>query len=358
VKIYAIKFAYFLRNTFQNVAFGGSYGYQDRYEEGPSGHRPRRCDVRLLPDLRDLQLIRSRGAALDLVEGGASGSAIFIGGEMQIGFNFTLNGTLSMVQQMIENRQIDYVELLIDNFLHLPPAQLADSFDCPVAFHMMLSKYLENDRDALEKIAKRVRVFIDAMNPVYVSDHILCFSHNGRHLYHLGEIDYLREYGNVRQRVEQWQDLLGTRLYLENYPSIMDGAWDAPAFYERLSRETGAGVLFDASNAICAQHNSGAPVELWTNVIETTRRFHVAGYGESFIEPRVKVDSHDREMADDTLDFLSRMRRSFDKPGATITYERDFEIDYESISVDLQRLRDIFPSAGEELHVSAAHCAG
>nr|7TCW_A Chain A, Methanobactin biosynthesis cassette protein MbnB [Methylosinus trichosporium OB3b]7TCW_B Chain B, Methanobactin biosynthesis cassette protein MbnB [Methylosinus trichosporium OB3b] len=268
---------------------------------------------------------------------------------MQIGFNFTLTGTLDMVQQMIKERKIDYVEMLIDNFVHLPPEQIADSFDCPVAFHIMLSKYLERDREALAALGKRLRRFIDVMRPVYVSDHILYFTHNGRSLFHLGEIDY-GEYDHVRSKVEQWQDMLGTRLYLENYPSIMDGAWDAPSFYERLSRETGVGVLFDASNAICAQNNTGAPVELWKKIIETTRHFHVAGYGTAFIEPRVKADTSDREMAEDTLDFLSRMRTSFDKPGATITYERDFDIDYESISVDLKRLRDIFPCVEEERH--------
>ena len=184
------------------------------------------------------------------------------------------------------------------------------------------------------------------------------FTHNGTRLYHLGEIDYLREYDHVRQRVEQWQDLLDTRLYLENYPSIMDGGWDAPAFYQRLSRETGIGVLFDASNAVCAKLNCGAPVELWKNIIETTEHFHVAGYSPSFIEPNVIVDSHDREMAPDTLQFLSAMRTSFDKPGATITYERDFEIDYVSISADLRRLRDIFPSTEEGAHEFFVACTG
>lgn len=276
---------------------------------------------------------------------------------MQIGFNFTLNGTLDMVRRMVQERQIDYCELLIDNFLHFPVKELVDAFDCPVAFHIMFSKHLENDREALEKFAARVRVFIEAMNPIYVSDHLLRFSHNGKRLIHLGEIDY-GEYDAVRQRVEQWQEMLGVRLYLENYPSIMEGGWDAPAFYQRLSRETGAGVLFDASNAVVAMHNCGAPVELWKDVIEATQHFHVAGYGPSFIEPNVIVDTHDREMAPDTLEFLSSMRTSFDKPGATITYERDFEIDYDSISADLRRLREIFSNSQEETHESLVTCAG
>lgn len=277
---------------------------------------------------------------------------------MLIGFNFTLNGTIGMVQEMVQKRQIDYVEILIDNFLNIDPKELADAFNCPVAFHIMLSKYLENDDDSLKAFAKRLRVFIDELKPIYVSDHILYFSHNGRQLYHLGEVDYVREYDRVRDGVARWQEMIGERLHVENYPSIMDGGWDAPAFFERLTQETGAGVLFDASNAVCAMHNCGAPVELWRKVIETTKHFHVAGYGEAFIEERVKVDSHDRELSPATLDFLRRMRESFDKPGATITYERDFEIDYDSISNDLRCLREIFPNEKEEADGSFVGCAG
>ena len=270
---------------------------------------------------------------------------------MQIGFNFTTNGTLDMVQRMIRERQIDYCELLIDNFFHVPANELIDAFDCPVAFHIMRSQHLQMDREALEKMARRIRLFIAALNPIYVSDHLLRFSHNGMNLHFLGEIDY-KQYDAVRERVERWQEMLGVRLHLENYPSIMEGGWEAPAFYQRLCRETGAGVLFDASNAICAEHNCGAPVGLWSDIIKSTARFHVAGYGASFIEPYITTDSHDRELASDTLGFLSTMRMSFDKPGATITYERDWNYDYDSICADLQQLREIFPCTEEKAHDS------
>lgn len=276
---------------------------------------------------------------------------------MQIGFNFTMNGTLEMVQRFVNERQIDYVELLIDNFVMFPVEELIDAFDCPVGFHIMRSGVLEAERDALERFAETLRIYIDALKPLYVSDHLLCFSHGGRTLKHLGEIDYA-DFDRIRSRVAQWQDLLGVRLYLENYPSIMDGGWDAPAFYRRLCRETGAGTLFDASNAVVAQLNCGAPVELWKDVIEETNHYHVAGYGHSFIEENVYVDSHDREMSQLTIDFLTSMRSSFDKPGATITYERDFEIDYDSISRDLRLLREIFPKNQERAHESLVSCAG
>lgn len=270
--------------------------------------------------------------------------------EMRIGFNFTLSDTHGMVQRMIKEKRIDYCELLIDNFLHVPPRDLAKAFDCPVGFHIMFSKFLENDAETLAGLARRLREYIDALNPIYVSDHVARFTHRGRHLFHLGEIDYRAGYEQVRQRVERWQDLLGQRLHLENYPSIMDGGLDAPEFYERLMHDTGAGVLFDASNAVCAFHNCGVPLEAWEAVIAANQHFHAAGYGPSFAPPHIVLDRHDGELAQDTLAYLETFRAVFDKPGATLTCERDFNIDEDSIAADLIRLREIFPAAKEMAH--------
>jgi hypothetical protein len=267
---------------------------------------------------------------------------------MQIGFNFTLGSTLGLVQRLIREHHIDFCELLIDNFLHVPPQELRAAFDCPIGFHIMFSEFIEQDAGFLDDLAARLKVYIDVLEPIYVSDHLARFTHRGRQLYYLAELDYEAQYNEVRERVERWQDRLGRPLALENYPSIMDGGWDAPAFYDRLTRETGASVLFDASNAVCAQRNCGAPVDLWADIVSSSHHFHVAGYNNSYIEPHITVDGHDQEMASDTLGFLKTYRRKFDKPGATITYERDFNIDYDPVSDDLKKLRDIFRSTGED----------
>ena len=262
---------------------------------------------------------------------------------MQVGFNFTLGATLGMVQRLIAEGRIDFCEVLIDNFLNVPPAELAGAFECPVAFHVMHSRFLETDLELLDSLAARLRVYIDALRPIYVSDHVLRFSHRNQQLRHLAEVDYREEYDDVRRRVEWWQDRLGRRLYLENYPSIMDGGFEAPAFYQRLTRETGAGVLFDASNAVVAHRNCGSPLEAWDDVIRQTEHFHVAGYHHSFIEPHITIDTHDRQLADDTLDYLRSRRAAFDRSrSATITYERDMEIEYESVAEDLDTLRALF----------------
>lgn len=262
---------------------------------------------------------------------------------MQIGLNFTLGETLPMVQRLVAQKRIDYVELLVDNFIHLPPDHVAEAFSgIPVGFHIMFSKYIENDDASLDSIARRLRALIDVMKPIYVSDHIAQFTHKGRTLYHLAEIDYVGDYDRVRGGVDRWQQRLGQKLYLENYPSILDGGYEAPAFWHRLMRDTGCGILFDASNAVCSYLNCGLPLAAWEGIIDSTPHFHIAGYATSFIAPHLILDTHDRLMSEDTLAFVADYRERFDKPGATMTYERDDNIEEDDIVIDIDRLHAIF----------------
>lgn len=271
---------------------------------------------------------------------------------MRLGFNFTLGDTAPLVRRLLTSGRIDYVELLIDNFLAVPPArlerELAEGFGVPVGFHIMFSKFIENDEPSLGNLARRLRALIERLNPLYVSDHVARFTHDGRQLYHLAEIDYASDYDQVRRRVDWWQDRLGRRLFLENYPSILDGGHDAPVFYERLVRDTGCGVLFDASNAVCAHLNCGVPLEAWEGIIDGTPHFHTAGYNLSILQPHLVLDTHDRALSDATMAFLARCRDRFDKPGATMTYERDDNFDEDDIAADLDRLRAVFATDAEE----------
>jgi len=261
---------------------------------------------------------------------------------VQIGFNFTLTDTVGSVRRLVADRRIAFCELLIDNFLQVNPTELRATFECPLAFHIMHSRFIESEPEFLEDLARRLRVYVDALDPIYVSDHIARFTHKGRQLFHLGEIDYETDYPEVRDRVAKWQDQLGRRVHFENYPSIMEGAWDAPAFFERLTRDTGAGVLFDVSNAVCAHRNSGVSLGLWDPVISTTQHFHVAGYRPSISKPEITLDTHDTVLASDTLAFLETIAATYDKPSGTLTYECDADLPYESIVEDLERLHRIF----------------
>lgn len=266
---------------------------------------------------------------------------------MQIGFNFTLGETAPMVRRLIAGGRIDYVELLIDNFLAIPATEIARAFDAPVGLHIMFSKFIERPDDDLQDLASRLRAIIRETRPLYVSDHIARFTHQGRHLLHLAEIDYAADFAHVAGRVARWQDMLGCQIAFENYPSIMDGGTDAPDFFQRLTAQTGCAVLFDVSNAVCAHHNCGLSMDAWASVIRDARQFHVAGYDRSVGQPPIILDTHDRALADDTRAALTICRHLATAPDATITYERDDDLDEERITDDLDLLRMIVSQKGQ-----------
>ena len=77
--------------------------------------------------------------------------------EVSIGVNLTSYSQLSEISQLINNsNSVQYVELLIDNFISCDPVTIRDALcNIPVAVHIMNSRFLERDWKELEKIAKK-----------------------------------------------------------------------------------------------------------------------------------------------------------------------------------------------------------
>lgn len=255
-----------------------------------------------------------------------------------IGINFTGGQSYSSIRSLIDERHIDYVELLIDNFLHLNPREIAKKFPCPVAFHIMQSRFLERSEEELIYISKKIRQLSDALQPIYISDHIALFEHNNVSFYQLSEINY--SIGTIYfDKIRKWQDLLGDTLYLENYPSLLDGAYEAPTFFEQMSQRTGCNVLFDISNAVCASRNTGADLNDWKRIISKTHHYHVAGYTPAPSDNNILIDSHSEQLSPETEDFIDCYANLFFRDSTTITYERDGNFDYDLIVKDLTNLR-------------------
>lgn len=187
-------------------------------------------------------------------------------------------------------------------------------------------------------MAEQIRYHAHILKPIYISDHLASFSCNGQNLSFLSEIDY-RNRKVLIEKVSWWQEQIGEKLFLENFPSILDGGFEAPEFFADLRSKVGAGLLFDISNAVCSEINCGASTESWVGEANETRHFHVGSYEPSVSDPNVMIDTHGTEISVETLNFLSELRSRLCHPETTITYERDRNVEYNSIVQDITRIR-------------------
>lgn len=263
---------------------------------------------------------------------------------MLTGVNWTSNRSLPAVKELLVSGVADYCEILIDNFLHLEPSMvMAEIGESSAAVHIMWSRFLERDRAALKRIGRHIRSYIGTMQPLYVSDHIALFTHHGRRLPLLAEIDYDTSYATVRARIEEWQDILGCPIAIENFPSTLDVDGKQIQFYEKLLNETGCDLLFDVSNAVIAEINCAVPVSDWHRLAARSNHFHVAGFRLSDTNPPIAIDTHDAALEQKTLNsFRAILGCKSDSAIKTLTVERDAKIEYEEWRRDLITIRELY----------------
>lgn len=253
-----------------------------------------------------------------------------------VGVNFTSSSQIPTIAALIDAGCVDHIEILIDNFLTVPAHSILEKFaDVPLAFHIMYSKFLEADQENLRAMSSPLRNLIRDVKPLYVSDHVGCFSYEGRALPILGEYDY-RRLEQAVCAVDQWQALLGSQLLLENFPSYTSEGAAQPLFYEHLLKRTGAGLLFDISNAVVAAHNADVPVETWNELVYGCNHFHLGGYSESNDEPHMLLDTHDRALSADTIAAAGRIFLKQRTEPTTLTIEFDRNIQMEVWARDLR----------------------
>lgn len=260
---------------------------------------------------------------------------------MKIGFNITDPLSYQVASQLAKQGSIDFVEILLDNFTHLNPEHLSEKLHgLDVGFHIMKSEFIHKNTSDLKEYAAIIKEFSSVLDPLYVSDHLARFNIHSQVLPITAEINYETEYSMVQSKVQQWQDMLETRVLLENFPSRTAGvSCQQSAFFTELISETGCGLLFDLSNAVVAELNGGSRLSEWLNLKTFCHHFHVAGYRTMGKDPSEQwiIDSHDGSISLETVAFAKSFFQDFS--GKSIVIERDAHIEIDSIANDIQLIR-------------------
>lgn len=191
-----------------------------------------------------------------------------------------------------------WLEIISENFIDAPAHTLENLIKLTalykLTFHgvsLSIGGQHPLDWDYLAKIknlAMRLR-------PAIISDH-LSFSKQDRHNSHdLLPLAYTEEsLRYVSERIEQVQDFLGQRLYLENpsaYISYKISSIPEQEFISHLCDSTGCGMILDVNNLYVNRCNLNLDTTAYLNGLKRDHigYIHMAGHLD---KPGVKIDTH------------------------------------------------------------------
>ena len=188
---------------------------------------------------------------------------------------------------LLTQPDIPWFELLIDNHMAtggLIPMQLeAIRGNYPITFHCVGMSLGGTDPLNMEYL-RGIKTLIKRYQPSLVSDH-LCFSQHAQHNYHdLLPLPYNEEtLQHFSQRITQVQDILGTRILVENvssYLTYQSSTVSEAEFIAELLSRTDCDLLLDINNVYVNAVNHGFSAREYLRKIpmQRVREIHLAGY--------------------------------------------------------------------------------
>jgi uncharacterized protein (UPF0276 family) len=200
---------------------------------------------------------------------------------------------------LADRPRVDWVEAISENFMApggRPVAVLEKvRAEVPIVLHGV-SLAVGSVDPIPERYLADLRRTVDRFQPALVSDHLCWGTHRGHYVHDLLPLPYTEEsLAHVASRVDQVQERLGRRLFLENpssYVTYRDSTMAEWEFLAELSRRAGCGVLLDVNNVYVSAHNLGFdPLDYLDGIPpDAVGYLHLAGHAD---KGEYLLDSHD-----------------------------------------------------------------
>jgi uncharacterized protein len=194
---------------------------------------------------------------------------------------------------------VDFVEVISENFM-VEGGRPLDVLRRvrerhPVALHgvsMSIGSADGVDPDYL----RRLRRLADAIDPLFVSDHLSWSRINGFNSHDLLPLPYTQEALDVVcANIDRAQDALGRTMLIENPSSylVFDGELTEWAFLDAVCARTGCDLLLDVNNIFVSATNHGFdPIAYLSGLpIDRVRQIHLAGHSQG---RDLLIDTHDK----------------------------------------------------------------
>ncbi len=206
--------------------------------------------------------------------------------------------------------QVPWFEVITENYLFFDghPRQflrkIRDIY--PLVFHgvsLSIGSLEPPRKDYLLQLKKLIFEF----EPLWISDH-LCWTYLGAENSHdLLPVAFTEEsLQRITSKVQQVQEILGRKIYLENPSAYVDFAanqYSEQQFISELCKKSGCGLLLDLNNLVVNHHNLGYNSLAYLEQLKNcdVRQIHLAGHT---VNEKVRIDTHDADISQEVLDLL------------------------------------------------------
>jgi uncharacterized protein (UPF0276 family) len=195
---------------------------------------------------------------------------------------------------------------------------------------------------------------IDAVEPIFVSEHLSWGSIGGIYLNDLLPLPYTDEaLRHLVARVSQVQEVLGRQILIENISSYLRyrcnevPEWE---FLSALAHESGCGLLLDVNNVYVNATNHGFdPYGFLQSIpVQAVREIHLAGHTVTHIDDReVLIDTHNTRVAPEVWRLYRAALHRFGPVPSLIEWDADIpelhvlEAEASQAALMLQELHDV-----------------
>ncbi|WP_245303932.1 DUF692 domain-containing protein [Pseudorhodoplanes sinuspersici] len=207
------------------------------------------------------------------------------------------------------DRRVDFFEVHAENYMGAggPMHHLLHRIrsDYSVSLHgvgLSIGGAAPLDRDHL----RRLQRLIDIYEPFLFSEHLAWSSHEGVFLNDLLPLPYNEStLGHVCAHIDQVQDVLTTRMLLENpatYVTFATSTMPEIDFLRAVVARTGCGLLLDVNNVYVSSVNLGFEASAYIDAfpVEHVGELHLAGFAEDQDSEgaRLLIDDHGRAVSE------------------------------------------------------------
>lgn len=235
------------------------------------------------------------------------------------------------LRDLISNKpKIDWVELLIDNYLNLEGGlleqQLLEILEYyPASFHGVGLSL--GGTDPLDmRYLKQLKSWVDRINPQLISEHLSWSQFEGQYLPDLLPLPYTIETAQwVADRIRQVQNYLGRQILIENLSSYIqydDSKMPEWEFLMTVAERADCFILLDINNIYVSSQNHGFSAQAYLRAMDPARvsEYHLAGHLKN---QNILIDTHSRPVCADVWELYAQALRLIGPRPTLIEWDAD-----------------------------------